>query len=222
MKYIIFNWKTYISDIDGGMEILNNVNLEDIDNTCNIIFAPPALLLSDLKEDFDDFLFSTQDLSVDESPHTGRISAAMVRKLGIGYAIVGHYETRKSGVTNEMVISKAINAIENEITPIICISSLDELREIVDALETTDETKYVVAYEPIEYIGAEEPISYEALEKFIEDVKTITSVPVIYGGSVFADNVEDIMDNPSIDGVLVGRSGTNIDEVNSIINKTCR
>lgn len=174
--------------------------------------------------------YGAQDVSRhDDGAFTGEVSADMLVKLGCKYVIVGHSERREYYVeTDELVNLKAKKALEKGLTPIICVGEGLDVRQegrhvehathqVADALDEVsaeDVASLVIAYEPIWAIGTGKvatPTDAQEVAQAIRakiadlyDSATSESVRILYGGSVKASNVADIMAQPDVDGCLVG------------------
>ncbi len=165
-------------------------------------------------------------------PFTGEVSPKALVSVGVKYVIVGHSERRNppvgTGESNEVILQKIKSALAVGIHPILCVGEkgrLDsekshaEVREqimILESLSKKDITNIIIAYEPLWAIGAKVSATPEdALEmriyiqKVISDLfdeKTMTSVNILYGGSVTAKNAKDFVEIASMNGILVGRA----------------
>ncbi len=158
--------------------------------------------------------------------HTGDISADMLRDAGASCVIVGHSERRTDHAeTDNMVAAKAQAAWAAGLKAIICIGETRGERESGETLNilsrqiagsvpgSATAKNTLVAYEPVWAIGT-------GLTPTVDDVtaahahirKTLTdrigaeagSVPLLYGGSVKADNAAGLMAADNVDGALVG------------------
>lgn len=165
-----------------------------------------------------------QDVSWDEEgAHTGEVSAGMLAEAGATLVICGHSERRlRFGETDAQVAAKALRAVAAGIRPLVCVGELAvERREgraeqvvaaQVDALLTGlkgDTTGLMLAYEPIWAIGTGVAASPEDAQAMHSVIKArlqplAPAVPVLYGGSVTADNAGAFMAVANVDGVLVG------------------
>ncbi|MFZ4730728.1 MAG: triose-phosphate isomerase [Pseudanabaena sp.] len=150
---------------------------------------------------------------------TGEISAQMLLEMGIKYVIIGHSERRQFfGETDETVNKRLKAAQAHGITPILCVGESKQQR---DANETeswifsqlaadlidVDQNNLIVAYEPIWAIGTGDTCASSEANRVIGLIRgklTNPNVTIQYGGSVKADNIDEIMAQPEIDGVLVG------------------
>jgi triosephosphate isomerase len=171
---------------------------------------------------------------VESGSFTGDVSAKMLHEIGCEYVIVGHSERRAGHFeSDEIVAKKAKAAINQEIVPIICVGESKEVRDNGQHLsfvenqvknsipsDLEDET-LIIAYEPIWSIGTGVIPSLEQISemvKFIKDVVAkdfatkVTSLYVLYGGSVSADNSKDILAIEAVDGLLVGKASLDAEE----------
>ena len=162
---------------------------------------------------------------------TGEVSAAMVAEFGCRYAIVGHSERRRLyGESDEVVAAKAKAVLQAGLTPIVCVGETLEERE-ADATEAVvlrqldavasrlggQMGSVVIAYEPVWAIGtgrtasaAQAQAVHQLLRKRLgADSATI---PLLYGGSVKADNAKALFAAKDIDGALVGGASLKADE----------
>ncbi|MGB3302213.1 triose-phosphate isomerase [Gordonia sp. (in: high G+C Gram-positive bacteria)] len=182
--------------------------------------------------------YGAQDLSEhDSGAYTGEISGAFLAKLGCTYVIVGHSERRSlHGETNEVVLAKTKAALRHELTPIVCIGEGLEVREAGEhvaynveqvkaslaGLSTEQISKIVVAYEPVWAIGTGRVASAADAQEVcaavrqavgeLSDKATADSLRILYGGSVNAKNVAEIVSQSDVDGALVGGASLKADE----------
>ena len=174
--------------------------------------------------------YGAQDLSEhDSGAYTGDISGAFLAKLGCSFVVVGHSERRTyHNEDDALVAAKAAAALKNELTPIVCIGEHLEIREEGEHVGHCEEQlrgslaglsseqigKVVVAYEPVWAIGtgrvASAADAQEVCAAIREELATLASpqvaetVRVLYGGSVNAKNIGEIVAQNDVDGALVG------------------
>ena len=174
--------------------------------------------------------YGAQDLSQhDSGAYTGEISGAFLAKLGCTFVVVGHSERRTYHHEDDAVVAaKAAAAFRHGLIPIVCIGEHLEVREAGNHVEhnlaqlrgslagLTNEqlTDVVIAYEPVWAIGTGRVASagdaQEVCGAIRAELATIASpkiadgVRVLYGGSVNAKNVGEIVGQPDVDGALVG------------------
>jgi triosephosphate isomerase len=174
--------------------------------------------------------YGAQDVSQHESgAYTGEISGAFLAKLGCHYAVVGHSERRTyHNEDDALVAAKAAAALKHELTPIVCIGEHLEVREAGEhvshcqnqlrgslaGLSAEQIGQTVIAYEPVWAIGtgrvASAADAQEVCAAVRKELATLASsqiadtVRVLYGGSVNAKNIGDIVAQEDVDGALVG------------------
>jgi triosephosphate isomerase len=174
--------------------------------------------------------YGAQDLSQhDSGAYTGEISGAFLAKLGCTFAVVGHSERRTYHAEDDaLVAAKAAAALRHGLTPIVCIGEGLEIREAGDhvthcvtqlkgslaGLTAEQIATVVIAYEPVWAIGTGRVASAAdaqevcaAIRKELGELATpaiADTVRVLYGGSVNAKNVGEIVAQEDVDGALVG------------------
>lgn len=174
--------------------------------------------------------FGAQDLSQhDAGAYTGEISGAFLAKLGCSYVVVGHSERRSyHGEDDALVAAKAAAALKHGLTPIICVGEHLEIREAgnhveycvgqlrgsLSGLSAEQIGASVIAYEPVWAIGTgrvagaadaqEVCAAIRAELGKLASPKIAEAVRVLYGGSVNAKNIGELIAQPDVDGGLVG------------------
>ncbi|NDJ88591.1 triose-phosphate isomerase [Mycolicibacter kumamotonensis] len=174
--------------------------------------------------------FGAQDLSQhDSGAYTGEISGAFLAKLGCSFVIVGHSERRSyHGEDDALVAAKAAAALKHGLTPIICVGEhleiresgghveycLDQVRGSLAGLSAEQIGASVIAYEPVWAIGTGRVAGAADAQEVCAAVraelgklaspKIAESVRVLYGGSVNAKNIGELIGQPDVDGGLVG------------------
>ncbi len=161
---------------------------------------------------------------------TGAISAPMLCDLGVHYVIVGHSERREYfGETDETVRLKTAAALQNELTPIVAVGEtlairdtgktadhvIAQTRAALEGLNAAQIARILLAYEPIWAIGTGrncDPAQANAVMSAIRScMPALNDVPILYGGSVKAENIAAYTAQPQIDGGLVG--GASLDPI---------
>jgi len=186
--------------------------------------------------------YGAQDISVhDEGAYTGEVAGRLLDRLGCRYVVVGHSERRQyHGESDQEVGLKAAAAFRNNLFPIICVGEALEIRKSGDHVsytlgqidgafgELTAETaaRAVVAYEPVWAIGTGEVATAADAQEVCAAIRsrladlygqvTAAGIRILYGGSVKASNVAAIMDEPDVDGALVGGASLDPAEFSSI------
>lgn len=179
-----------------------------------------------------------------EGAFTGEISGVMLKTLGVEFVIIGHSERRHVFHEDDSFINrKIIRALKDGIQPVLCIGETQKERQenkteevleeqFVKALKNVSKEDFnniIIAYEPVWAIGTGKTATPEITEhvhsyirKLIVkhfDKKIANDTHILYGGSVKSSNVEELMQQQNIDGVLVGGASLEVKGFSDIINK---
>ena len=234
--FIAGNWKMNMT-AKSGEELIKTLAPMVKDATCDVALCVPAILIPAMTKAAEGTNISIGAENVQwakSGAFTGEISADMLKEYGVKYVIIGHSERRQYfGETDETVNKRTLAALENGLTPIVCVGELLEEREngttnaVLDKQLTVglagveDLTKIVIAYEPVWAIGtgktatdeqAEETIAY--IRKKLGELfcpKCAEQVIIQYGGSMNAGNCKGLMAQPNIDGGLIGGASLKTD-----------
>ncbi len=228
MKIIVGNWKMNgnIEDKEILLKAIKNLRTKNEVAVC----LPFTLIYGNNHG----VTIGAQDISEhNNGAYTGDISGQMLKDADVKCVIVGHSERRLyHNETNAIVKAKATAAIKNSIVPIVCIGeTLEEKKSgrtmsVVKKMLLESVPKngdYIVAYEPRWAIGTGKTPTIEEIKAVHETIfKALhginrEDVPVLYGGSVNADNVATISSIPHVDGVLVGGASLKSDTFLPII-----
>ena len=163
-----------------------------------------------------------------EGAFTGEVSAPMLTELGTHGVVLGHSERRQYfGETDRALQDKVPAALAAGLEPILCVGESEEEREegeterrlrhqVQEGLEKVapeDLARVVIAYEPIWAIGTGKVATSEQAQEAIAFIRALVGdrskdaadlVRVLYGGSVKPDNAAEILEQPDVDGALVG------------------
>lgn len=158
-----------------------------------------------------------------QGAYTGENSGQILREIGGRWTLVGHSERRHLfGENDAWLADKVAFAQSLELTPVLCIGETLSQREagrtdainreqLVKGLAKADPKKpVVVAYEPVWAIGTGQvatPEQVASAHDFVHRVLVdlgFAQSPVLYGGSVKADNASALISIPHVDGFLVG------------------
>lgn len=167
----------------------------------------------------------------DKGAYTGEISPLVLKGMGATYVLVGHSERRSLfGETDELLAKKIKKLQDLGLTPMFCIGeTLQERqggktfevlkRQVEIGLSQGDRTKpLVIAYEPVWAIGTgvvatPEQVreTHAALFELLQTMRFSSETPLLYGGSVKADNARELIQIPHVDGFLVGGASLEVD-----------
>jgi triosephosphate isomerase (TIM) len=193
-------------------------------------FFPPAVSLSALSESMrgrPDVTIGAQNVHWEsKGAFTGEVSIPMVMEAGARLVLVGHSERRHLfGETDDQVARKTRTALRAGMTPLVCVGETLTEREggrteqvvvrqagaVLEALEPAEWAKVALAYEPVWAIGTGKNATPDDAAQVHELIRmelgrhSVTArVPILYGGSVNLGNIQSLLSNPQLDGVLVG------------------
>ncbi len=169
----------------------------------------------------------------DQGAYTGEVSGPMLAEIGVQYAVVGHSERREYfGETDQTVNRRLLAAQRHGLIPILCVGETKEQRlkgeteshiysQLAQDLVGVDQSRLVIAYEPIWAIGTGDTCEAQEANRVIGLIRSRLSnpgVPIQYGGSVKPNNIDEIMAQPDIDGVLVGGASLEPESFAQIVN----
>lgn len=166
---------------------------------------------------------------------TGENSMQILTDLGGKYSLVGHSERRTYFQESDEFLNKKILKLqEQNITPVFCIGeSLQEResgqtekvleKQLRQGLSNVKNENLILAYEPVWAIGTGKVASLEQVRETHAFVKKVLSelnlsvVPILYGGSVKADNSKDLIAIDNVNGFLVGGASLEVKSFSQII-----
>jgi triosephosphate isomerase len=240
------NWKMNKTQKDAE-EFIKNI--APLIKSCrsSVYIAPPFTALSDSIEAAKDtnIIIGAQNMNDEtDGAFTGEISGIMLKTLGAEFVIIGHSERRHIfHEDNSFINRKVIRALKDGLQPILCIGetqkqrSEDKTDEILEeqfihglkGISKEDAENIIIAYEPVWAIGTGKTATSEIAEHvhlFIRklvikhfDKKIAKNIHILYGGSVKPNNVEELMQQENIDGVLVGGASLDYKVFAEIVNK---
>jgi len=169
----------------------------------------------------------------DAGAWTGEISAPMLTDCNLDLVELGHSERRAHfGETDETVGLKTEAAVRNGLIPLICIGETLEQRDAGQAdqvlaaqvsgalgllKDAQKSAPVLLAYEPVWAIGAggvpaSADYANERHAKIIDLASDILGhkTPCLYGGSVNAENCEELIQCSHIDGLFIGRAAWDV------------
>lgn len=234
MRYLIANWKMNLPP-EGIGPYLDAIT-GDAAGDVTLVVAPPFPYLKDIHG----VAAAGQNCSDQPSgAFTGEVAPSMLCDCGATYVILGHSERRSLFHESDAVVARKLAlAIENGLIPVLCIGEDLRTRDAghvarhlaeqikataIDQLERA--AQLVIAYEPIWAIGTGRNASGELCAETLFDIRNALErfwparwhqTPVLYGGSVTPDNVDDLVTNGNIDGFLVGGASLSSEKFGAI------
>lgn len=178
-----------------------------------------------------------------EGAFTGEIAGKMLKEAGARFVILGHSERRRFfGETNDFINKKVRRALEDELVPLLCIgeTALERDRGLTENVLSTQlgfclagvspeqMSKIFIAYEPVWAIGTCQVATPEKVQDAHSFCRKIIikefgelageNAMILYGGSVNPENAPSLLEQPDVDGVLVGTASLSFESFSKIVN----
>jgi triosephosphate isomerase len=241
------NWKMNLTYQNGEklLDDILEANIKLSSHQLAIFAVPyPYLIMTRSEvEDEQNYYAAAQNCHHKRSgAYTGEVSADMLHSIGINYCVVGHSERREyNGETNAMLADKVNLCYENNIIPVFCCGEpltireagtqnsyvAAQLRESLFHLPAEKIKEIIIAYEPIWAIGTGKTATTAQAQEIHHFLRTVIAdqysesvaddIPILYGGSVKANNAKELFSCPDVDGGLVGGASLVADDFIEII-----
>ncbi len=228
-KCVSANWKMNM-DKDSILKFANHIKENHQGDNVDVVVGVPSIYLMMAKEAFTGSpvrVAAQNAYFKDSGAFTGEISAVMLKDCGIETVIIGHSERRNTFGEGDQLIHEKVKSLSGQgFQVILCIGESLEQREsaktfdvvssqLKSALEGVSDLQYIrIAYEPIWAIGTGVAASVEQAEevhafirKWIKENYSkdqAEQTQILYGGSVKPANFDQFLQQPNIDGGLVG------------------
>ena len=241
------NWKMYKTVGDSVATAVALKPLVANANHCEVVIAPVFTALKSVADRLEgsNIYVAAQDCATEhsEGAFTGEVAAFMLRDAGCSHVIVGHSERRQYYFEIDQVVSRKAQAgLAAGLIVIVCVGESLEQRDAGKALDivkeqligslsgltASDLDRIIVAYEPVWAIGTGRtatPEQAQEMHAFIRRVfaerhspRAAEALRILYGGSVKPDNIAGLMQQPDIDGALVGGASLKADSFAEIVN----
>jgi triosephosphate isomerase len=241
------NWKMNTT-VSEAIKLVNEMR-QELDEIANVdkVICPPFISLATVRELIKgtSIKLGAQNLYFEEKgAYTGEISPLMLAEL-CEFVIIGHSERRQYfKETGEIVNKKVRAALRVKLKPILCIGEslkeneagrteaviAEQLRSSLAGIDFVN--GLTIAYEPIWAIGTGRAATGEQANETIGFIRRNTAklynkdivqgMRILYGGSVTADNAAEFVNQPEIDGALVGGASLKADQFLSIVKQTSK
>jgi triosephosphate isomerase (TIM) len=241
------NWKMHFT-VPEGLEYALRLrrDLETFANVVDLVILPPAVMLWEIANALRGcpIEVGAQNASwEDQGPFTGEISPKMLAGW-CHYLLIGHSERRQLfNETDEQLNRKVQAAFRNKLKVILALGETLEEHDLgrteevitrqlsaalygIDVKGTTDLT---IAYEPVWAIGTGRAATPEYADETMGLIRTLlrakvgqlaSDIRVLYGGSVNPANARSLMEQPEIDGALVGGASLKAADFSAIVQAT--
>lgn len=180
----------------------------------------------------------------DDGAFTGETSPKALYEAGIHHVILGHSERRNYfHETDELINKKVKAALRNGLCPIVCCDDtmgrrvahdqkihwvVNRILADVKGLSYNEVMHVTIAYEPNWAIGTGQSADPDQAEEGCYLIRqtmadmygdeVANNIRILYGGSVTTKNVSSLMNQPDIDGALVGAASLDPGTFLQIIN----
>lgn len=239
-------YKSIEESLDFIKELLPLVQNAITANSPKIYLAIPFTLIKAVSEEVKStpIVIGAQNMNdAEEGAFTGEIAGKMLVDSGAKFVILGHSERRTIfQETNTFINRKVKRALKDGLQPILCVGETFDAREakktteileeqLKNCLETISEEEMktiMIAYEPVWAIGKGLPATAEVAEEAIKICRSFIettfgplvadAVSIVYGGSVKPENCKQFLEQPNIDGLLVGGASLSAETFSKIIN----
>ncbi|MBD5398871.1 triose-phosphate isomerase [bacterium] len=241
-KIIAGNWKMNGLKQDGWQltnDLLNKFESPDANLGFEMIICPPATLLSEITAMVEGSPIQTGAQNCSDKlngAYTGEISPVMIKDSGAKFVILGHSERRSYyGETSAVVAEKAKVALEQSLTPIICVGESLEQKEsgvagavieeqfLTSVPENATVDNIIIAYEPVWAIGTGRVATLQDIIDIHSKIREVAEkklgskdITILYGGSVKPSNAKEVFSTEEVNGVLVGGASLKADDFWSI------
>jgi len=235
-RIVAANWK-----MNGDRDLVAHLlrALHSFKVNADLLIFPPFIYIPQVQASLCDtqIAWGGQNLATEiQGAYTGEVSGVMLKDFGCRYVLVGHSERRSLyDESNEMVATKFKIAQAAGLIPLLCVGETlaerqaEQTLEVIEAqlmavlnlLGITAFANAIIAYEPVWAIGTgltATPEQAQAVHQEIrkhlakKDDRIAAQLPILYGGSVKAENAAALFAEPDIDGALVG--GASLDAEN--------
>jgi triosephosphate isomerase (TIM) len=239
MRKIIIagNWKMYKTQSEASEFLMEFISqIDDAPEDREVVLCVPFTDLTIVSKSLhgNRIRLGAQNVHWEEcGAYTGEISASMLIESSVRYVIVGHSERRQYFAETDETVNLRLKAAQSSgLIPILCVGETKQQRDagaaervIINQLKNglvgISQDRLVIAYEPIWAIGTGETCEAKEADRVIGLIRaqlTNPNVTIQYGGSVKPSNIDEIMAQPQIDGVLVGGASLAAADFAGIVN----
>jgi triosephosphate isomerase len=239
------NWKMNTT-VSKALELVKAMR-DGLDKTENVdkVICPPFVSLAAVGVLIkgSSIRLGAQNMFFEEKgAYTGEISPPMLAEL-CEFVIIGHSERRKYfSETGDIINKKIMASLKAMLKPILCVGEKLEENEagrteevVTEQLQSAlagigDVSSLVIAYEPIWAIGTGKAATGEQANETIALIRhtiaqlynatIVRDMRILYGGSVTPENISEFIQQPDIDGGLVGGASLKADQFLSIVRQT--
>jgi len=245
LPFMAGNWKMN-KTVEEALDLVRELkaSLSGV-KAVEVAVAPPFTALYAIHKELEGspIHLAAQNLYWEEKgAFTGEISPLMLKEIGCHYVILGHSERRQFfGEADETVNRRIKAALARGLKVIFCIGETLKEREEGKTFSVIERQvegglkgfgdqemkNMVVAYEPVWAIGTGKTATPEQAEEVHRYIRgrleklysreVSEEIRIQYGGSVTPENIKGLMNQPNIDGALVGGASLKADSFSKIV-----
>jgi len=233
VKIIASNFKTnhtrkttreFVEDLD------NYIKDNEVKN--DVFIFPSATALDNFDTQSNLNIGAQNGYFVKNGSFTGEIGSDQIDEFGIKTILIGHSERRHIIHESQNEIAKKFNFYKAlGYTIIYCVGEPLSVKEqgitqtlgyIFEQLNGIDleYEKLIVAYEPVWAIGTGVVATAEDIAVIHKKLKKKITKPILYGGSVKPENLDEILKIDNVDGTLIGTSSWDVESFKKMIDIT--
>jgi triosephosphate isomerase len=218
------NFKTHKTRKE-TIEYLKALKTIDFENVKVAVFPPQSALIED------ELIGAQNAYPTINGAYTGEIGLEQLNEFNIKRILIGHSERRHIlGESQEFIAKKFDFFKQNSFEIFYCIGEPLEIRKkgieaVVEYLKEQfvgidlNYEKLIVAYEPVWAIGTGISANTYEIKETHGEIRKFTNRPILYGGSVKLNNIEEILKIENVDGVLVGSASLDVEVFKEMIKK---
>jgi triosephosphate isomerase len=223
---------------------LDLANVKEVD----VVVCPPFTALAFVAKEVleSSIRLGAQNMSEhNDGAFTGEIAAGMLKEFSVRYVILGHSERRQyQKESDELIAKKARAAHAASLRPMVCVGETlaeregglmekvlaTQIRGSLAGLTAAQMDETIIAYEPVWAIGTGRTATTaqaQAAHAFIRGLlagnfgeAVARRVRIQYGGSVKPSNARELMEQPDVDGALVGGASLDTRSFSDIIKNS--
>ena len=192
-----------------------------------VLVFPPVTALDTYEGDFT--VGAQNAYPAMSGAYTGETGIVQLEEFVIKTILIGHSERRETlGESQEVIAEKFQFFLAQGFEIVYCIGEPLEVREqgdeavaayLLAQFEGIDihGEKLIIAYEPIWAIGTGRSATVEEISSTHKMLKSHINVPLLYGGSVKPNNIQEIIAVDGVDGVLVGGASLEVESFMALV-----
>lgn len=244
LTIIAGNWKMH-KTIEEALVFLEQMELALPKTEKHVYLAVPFTALDAVATTSQLAVIGAQNVNEHhKGAFTGEISCDMLKEAGAKFVLLGHSERRHLFHEGNEVINRKVKAVlESGLQPVLCIGETSKVQEAgathfvlktqlhqcLEGLTANDLQTLILAYEPVWAIGTGKHATPEQAEEVHHFCRSLIAekwgdelaakMPILYGGSVNPDNAKKLLDQPDVDGLLVGGASLEVETFCKIIEE---